>query len=294
MKASLKTVIAIVSAAFFCVAFAQKSFAANTNVIVGLGGDFFSPSVVNISVNDSVTWIWTNSFHSTTSGTNGNPGEDNGVPSGLWDSGVIFSLPHSFTNTFTTNGSFSYYCSVHYPVGMTGLVLVANSTLPPSLAITNPLNGAVFAAPANVTIQAAVTNGSTSVTNVQFLVDTTVLANETSGPFSAIANSLAAGSHTLSAIAQDDGGLSATNSVGISVVNPIAVMLTDGSRPSGTDFQFSYSADVGLNYVVQRSEDLFNWIPLVTNTAASNPVVFDDSNATNSLDFYRVGRLPNP
>jgi hypothetical protein len=45
---------------------------------------------------------------------------------------------------------------------------------------------------------------------------------------------------------------------------------------------------------VQRSADLFNWIPLATNKAANNPVVFDDPNATNSIGFYRVGRLPNP
>jgi hypothetical protein len=37
-----------------------------------------------------------------------------------------------------------------------------------------------------------------------------------------------------------------------------------------------------------------NWVTLVTNTAASNPVVFVDNHATNSSGFYRVGRLPNP
>jgi plastocyanin len=289
MKPSLKITAATIAAVLLCVFFAQKSSAATTNVIVGLGGDVFSPSVVNISPNDSVAWIWTNTFHSSTSGTNGTPGDDNGVPGGLWDSGVITSLPHSFTNTFTTAGAYSYYCSVHYFLGMTGQVLVG-----PGLTITNPLNGAVFATPANVAIQAAVISGRGTVTNVQFLVNDALLASENSGPFSAIASNLAAGIYTVSAIAQDDGGLSATNSVGISVVNPMTVMLTNSSRSSSADFKFSYSADVGLNYVVQRSADMTSWIPLITNTAASNPVVFDDSNATNSLDFYRVGRLPNP
>ena len=289
MKASLKIAAAILAAAFLCTVFVQRSFAATTNVIVGLGGDFFSPSVVTISVNDTVTWIWTNTFHSTTSGTNGVHGDDNGVPSGLWDSGVIFSLPKSFPNTFTSAGVFSYYCSIHYVVGMTGQVVVG-----PIVTITNPLNGAVFATPANVAIQASVINGRGTVTNVQFLVNNSLLASEDSGPFSAVTNNLTAGNYTLSAIALDDGGLSATNSIGISVINPMTVFLMNGSRASGTDFRFSYSADVGLNYVVQRSEDLLNWIPLATNTAASNPVVFDDFNATNSLDSYRVGRLPNP
>lgn len=294
MKASLKTAIAIVATALLWLAFAQNSSAATTAVLVGSGGDVFTPSTVSISVNDSIIWEWKSTFHSTTSGTNGAPGDDNGVPSGLWDSGVMTTTNNLFTNTFTSAGAFAYYCSIHYPFGMTGLVLVASSTLPPSLAITNPSNGAVFAAPANVTIQAGVTNGSGAVTNVQFLVNDSLVASENSGPFSTVANNLTAGAYTLSAVAQDSNGLSATNSVDISVITPTTVSLMNGFRTSGTDFEFSYSADIGLNYVVQRSEDFMTWIPLATNTAASNPVIFDDSNATNSLDFYRVERLPNP
>lgn len=294
MKASLKTATAIVATALFWVAVVQKSSAATTNVLVGPVAEVFSPKIVSINVNDSVIWTWQSVPHSTTSGTNGTPGDDNGVPSGSWDSGIIGSTPASFTNTFTSPGTFSYYCTVHYIRNMTGLVLVASSTLPPSLAITNPVNGAVFAAPANVLIQAGVTNGSGTVTNVQFLVNNSLLASENSGPFSATTNNLAAGEYTLSAIAQDDNGLSATNSVDISVVTPMTVFLMNAFRPSSTDFHFSYSADIGLNYVVQRSEDFMTWLPLATNTAASNPVVFDDLDATNSFDFYRVGRLPNP
>lgn len=292
MKNPFKTAI-IVTAALFCAAVVQTSSAATTTVLVGSGGDVFSPDTVSISANDSVIWSWVGSFHSTTSGTNGAHGDDNGVPSGLWDSGVA-SPTHSFTNTFVSAGTFFYYCSIHYPVGMTGQVLVASATLPPSVTITKPLNGAVFAAPANVTIQAAVSAGSTAVTNVQFLTNNVVVANENSGPFSTTANSLAAGAYTLSVIAQDSGGLSATNSVGISVVTPVTVTLMNDSKLSATDFEFSYSASIGLNYVVERSSDFINWVSLSTNTASSNPVLFDDTNATNGLDFYRVGQLPNP
>jgi plastocyanin len=294
VKMSFKAATAVVVTALLCVSFTHRSSAATTNVIVGFGGDNFSPKIVSISLNDSVIWSWNAAFHSTTSGTNGTHGDDNGVPSGLWDSGVMTTTNILFTNTFTSAGTFSYYCSVHFSFGMTGEVLVASSTLPPGIAITSPSNGAVFAAPANVSIQAGVTNGSGTVTNVQFLVNNTLVTSENSGPFSAMTNNLSAGDYTLSAIATDDNGLSATNAIDISVITPATVLLMNVSRPSGTEFQFSYSADTGLNYVVQRSTDLVTWIPLITNTAASNPIVFDDLNATNSLDFYRVGRLPNP
>jgi plastocyanin len=287
-------VAAIVAAASFWAGFAQTAGAATTNVLVGFGGDHFSPTNVTISVNDSVIWTWDGTPHSSTSGTNGVHGDDNGVPSGSWDSTVFTSLPHTYTNTFTSAGVFSYYCTVHFPVGMTGQVFVVGASLPPSLAITSPANGAVFAAPASVAIQAGVTNGSAPVTSVQFLNGATLLANESTPPFSTTANNLAAGNYTLSAIAQDSSGLSATNMVNISVVTPVPVSLTSPASLSGRNFQFSYSANVDLNYVVQRSSNLIDWVSLATNTAASNPETFLDSNATNNPNFYRVGRLPNP
>jgi plastocyanin len=296
MKPSIKSIAAFFAAISFWVAIAQTASAANTTVIVGAGGlDRFSPTNVTISVNDSVIWNWTNIFHTSTSGTNGVHGEDNGVTNGLWDTGLVETMPFLFTNTFTSAGAFAYYCSVHFSFGMTGQVLVASSSLlPPSIGITSPLDGTVFSAPANVAIQAGVTNGSGAVTNVQFLMDSAVLANESAGPFSTTTSDLAAGDYTLSAIALDNNGLSATNSVDISVVTPVTVLLTNDFRPSGSSFEFSYPANVGLTYVVQRSGDAINWSSLATNKAASNPVVFDDVNATNGFDFYRVVLLPNP
>ena len=71
-------------------------FVGNTN-LSGLAADVFVPPSTNISVNDQVVWVWEGLNHSTTSGTNGVAGDDNGVPSGLWGSGVN-NRPHSFTN----------------------------------------------------------------------------------------------------------------------------------------------------------------------------------------------------
>ena len=297
MKFTIKSITVAVAAVFsLSIASMQSGFGATTNVFVGFGGaDRFSPTNVTISVNDSVIWQWVGSFHSTTSGTNGVHGDDNGLPDGLWDSAVN-NAGHFFTNTFTTAGTFSYYCSVHFSLGMTGQVFVASSSFqPPTVSLTSPQNGEVFAAPANVKVQAVVTNGSGTVTGVQFFNGSTLLANITTPPFSTTANSLAAGNYTLTAIAQDNNNLSATNSVSVSVVTPVTVGLTNVFKLSGsTNFQFSYSANVGLNYVVLRSTDFISWLPLATNTAQSNPVVFTDLTATNALNFYRVGLLPNP
>jgi plastocyanin len=167
---------------------------------------------------------------------------------------------------------------------------------PPSVTITNPASGAVLSAPANVLIQASATDPDGSVTNVQFLLGATVLTNQPAAPFSASTNNLPAGSYMFSAIAADNNGIKATNSVTISIVTPVAVTLNASQRLSATNFQFSYPANIGLNYVVQCATNLLspNWIPVLTNTAASNPVVFVDNHSTNNPGFYRVGRLPNP
>jgi len=291
VKAQFKTTIVLLATALFSVALAQNSLAAETIVQVGPNlTDTFNPPVVSISVNDSVIWDWQGTFHSSTSGS------PPGTADHLWDSGLITSTPHFFTNTFTTAGTFPYFCEYHYFYGMTGEVDVAGAVAaaPPTLALTAPKDGAVLSAPANVSVQASITNGSGTVTNVQFLVNNNLLASENTGPYSAVTNILTAGSYTLTAIALDDGGLAATNTVAVIVVTPSAVSMMNSSRSSGTHFQFAYSADIGLNYVVQRSTDMRNWIPLATNKAANSPVLFDDPNATNSLDYYRVGRLPNP
>jgi hypothetical protein len=134
------------------------------------------------------------------------------------------------------------------------------------------------------------------VTNVQFLADSTVLTNETVAPFSVTTNNLTAGSYTFSAVATDNAGLTATNAVTINVVTPVPLALDTPTQLSSTSFQFNYSANVGLSYVIQQSTNLAstNWIAIFTNTATSNPVTFVDSNAIANPGFYRVIRLPNP
>lgn len=268
---------------------ATTGFAAIANVTVGSGGDHFSPLITSINVNDQILWTWAGTFHSTTSGTNG-------VPSHVWDTGIITSLPHTFTNSFPNPGTFVFYCSQHYTLGMTGAVIVAAANLPPTVSITNPVSGAVFAAPANVTIQASAADSDGTVTNVQFLVGATVVTNETTAPFAALAGNLAAGSYTLSAIASDNGGATATNQVAISVVTPVSMLLSAPQPVPPGKFRFTYTANAGLSYIVQSSSNLLSldWTTLVTNTAASGSIDFTDLNATLDDEFYRVGRLPNP
>jgi len=258
----------------------------------------FIPDTTNINAGDTVIWTWgTDSFqHNVVSlstpyawlfpNTGGTPDNQNNFN--------LKSDPFVFTNTFTTAGSFPYQCTAHGFIGMAGTIHVAAGNVPPSVTITNPVSGTVLAAPANVTIQASATDDGT-VTNVQFLIGTTVLTNQSVAPFFAVSNNLAAGSYTLSAIASDNLGVTATNTISLGVVTPLALTIS-APQLLAASFQFNYAVNTGLTYIVQRSTSLAapNWVSIVTNTASSNPVVFVDTQATNTPGFYRVGRLPNP
>ncbi len=249
---------------------------ANTNInIVNFA---FSPNTATINVNDTVTWTWVGSPHSSTSDT------------GLWDSGV-FGAGHTFSRAFTSAGSFPFHCSVH-PF-MTGTITVQAANVPPTVAFTNPPNGSVFAAPASVTLIATASDSDGSVTNVEFLQGASVLANIAIAPYSVSVPNLPAGNYTFSAVASDNGGSKATNALTISVVTPAPINLTAPRFLPPASFQFSYSATIGLRYVVQRSLDLTQWTSLSTNTAASGSVVFTDEGAGGNQGFYRVGLLPN-
>lgn len=82
---------------------------------------------------------------------------------------------------------------------------------PPSVSVTNPSSGAVFAAPANITIGAAATSSNGFVTIVEFFNGTNNLGSDTTSPYAVNWNSVPAGNYAITAVAQDNSGLRATS-----------------------------------------------------------------------------------
>jgi uncharacterized protein (DUF2141 family) len=253
------------------------------NITSPAGGALFvAPANVNITANASVSSGMVTNVQFFTNGISFNS---------------VQSAPFNIAANNLSAGAYAL-TAVATAAGISATSAVVNITVdaPPTVSITNLLNNATFSAPANITIRASSSDSDGTVTNVQFLVGANVLTNVSTAPFSGTTNNLAAGNYTLSAIASDNNGVKNTNSISIKIVTPVIVTLGNPVLSSSTNFQFSYPANVGLSYVIQRSSSLApaNWIPLVTNVAASNPVVFLDAHATNSPNYYRVGRLPNP
>ncbi len=271
---------------FLFLAVVLSGQAALTNVNI-TGSFTFDPSTVAINVNDSVKWTWQAGPHSTTSGSSP-------APNGLWDSG-LHSAGFAFTNVFTGSGNFPYFCTAHS--FMIGSVTVSSANQPPMLAITNPVSGVTFSAPWSGMIKATASDPDPggSVTKVEFFTNSVSAGIVTTAPYNLTVNNVAAGSYTLTAVATDNGGATNTSAaVTVSVVTPVAVVITNSQRLSDTQFRLTYAANAGLLYVVERSALLTNFAGINTNTAASSSVTFTDSAAGGSQKFYRVGRLPNP
>jgi plastocyanin len=84
--------------------------------LLSSGGNRFEPANVSIPAGTKVTWTWVGGFHDVVSG--GNPT--------FTSSGVPVSPPHSYSFTFTTPGTYLYFCSVHgtLTTGMHGTIVV--------------------------------------------------------------------------------------------------------------------------------------------------------------------------
>ncbi|HEX4480720.1 MAG TPA: plastocyanin/azurin family copper-binding protein [Rudaea sp.] len=98
----------------------SAAFAANHAVSVGGSALVFTPSTLTINVGDSVTFTNVGGVHNVVADDNS---FTSGAPTGTF----------TFTETFTTAGTFPYYCEVHggpHGVGMSGTITV-NDTAPP-------------------------------------------------------------------------------------------------------------------------------------------------------------------
>jgi hypothetical protein len=93
--------------------------------------------------------------------------------------------------------------------------------VPPAASITSPANGATFTAPATINISADASDADGSVAQVDFYNGATLLATDTTAPYSFQWSGVAVGSYTLAAKATDNLGASTASA-------PVAVTVNAG------------------------------------------------------------------
>ncbi|WP_423745776.1 plastocyanin/azurin family copper-binding protein (plasmid) [Haladaptatus sp. SPP-AMP-3] len=88
-------------------------------------GYYFDPIGLHVKPGDTVKWACKSGAHSATSYSKGNPKVNNVlIPKGAdgWNSGIL-QPGQSFTHTFTTKGTYDYYCIPHKTLGMVARIV---------------------------------------------------------------------------------------------------------------------------------------------------------------------------
>jgi len=97
--------------------------------------------------------------------------------------------------------------------------LTANNN-PPSVILTNPVNGAVFSVSNAITLKASASDTDGSPSKVEFFADDNLIGSVTNGPFSLIWSNVPVGVHVLTARVTDNVGLTGVSApVSLSVIN---------------------------------------------------------------------------
>jgi len=191
---------------------------------------------------------------------------------------------------FDQTGTYDYYDDA----GDFGTVYVS-ANVPPTVAITNPTNNEVFSPPASFTFAAdASDSDADGLSDVEFYIGTNLVDDVFLSPFTTDVTNLVAGNYTLTAIAYDNLGATATNSINILVQNPVPITLTALKLAAG---RFSFNAaglTAGKTNIVQVSTNLAsaaNWVSIATNVSSAASESFTNV-VSGGRGFFRLLQLP--
>ena len=127
----------------------------------------FSPSSVTIAVGGTVTWVMTGHDHDVTFTGPQPPGGN--IPETEED--------ESASRTFTTPGTYTYQCSEHADDGMSGTIVVVETTTPPPGGETPPPGGESPPPPSGSTATVSTPGSSFSPPSVTIAAGGTVSWN---------------------------------------------------------------------------------------------------------------------
>ena len=205
----------------------------------------FSPPDLTINVGDTVVWRDNQGSHDTVSGVNGVPDRDR-----TWNSNTqypnLMRVGNTFSFTFTRAGTYPYYCTPHWQLGMVGTITVQAGNSAPSLSIISPPDQSNFNAPADISFEAAPSDPDGDPLTVEFFLNGTSLGSLSAPPYRIAVNGLGPGNYTFSATASDSGGLtaSATNLVTINGQQPtINTGPQSQTVNAGSDVTFTVQAN---------------------------------------------------
>jgi Big-like domain-containing protein len=118
------------------------------------------------------------------------------------------------------------------------LELTATGNLPPVVSISNPANGAIFAAPADLAIHALPLDSDGVIAKVEFFIDGSKVAEDNTSPYTLLWTNTPVGTYALSVTATDDSSARTTSLTNTVIVKPLFIptssnwkYLDNGSNP---------------------------------------------------------------
>jgi regulation of enolase protein 1 (concanavalin A-like superfamily)/uncharacterized protein (DUF2141 family) len=155
------------------------------------------------------------------------------------------------------------------PISVT--VATAPTNAPPTVSMSGPAPGASYTAPATISLSATAADVDGSVTRVDFYAGTQLVGSDTASPFTATWTNVAAGTYSLTAVATDNGGKTATSL-------PINVTVAAAPTPLPTKVVFVPPVDYATNVnsctvELRRSSDVVTAVPVATRNLGKPAVV---------------------
>jgi regulation of enolase protein 1 (concanavalin A-like superfamily) len=155
----------------------------------------------------------------------------------------------------------------------------------PTVAISSPASGASFTAPAAVTIAASAADSDGTIAGVDFYVGTQLIASDTSSPYTASWNNVAAGVYSLTAVARDNSGGTRTSSAVAVTVAPATTLPTRVVFTASSDHATNVTSYVVAIY---RAADPLTASPVATRdigkpTPSAGDITVDISTLVNPL-----------
>jgi len=177
--------------------------------------------------------------------------------------------PYAYTDPNVGMGTYSYTAMAYDNNGgiTTSAPVMVVSYIPPTISLTAPTNNAVFAAPANITINATVTGGAGYTEKVRFYAGTTQLNLDMAPPYTFNWTNVPAGTYTLTATVTLVNGVMASSA-------PITVTVTVTAGASTVHYIHTDHLNTPRAITNQAAATVWKWEntePFGNNVPIENP-----------------------
>ena len=200
--------------------------------------------------------------------------------------GSTSAAPYSFTWSGVPVGSYTLTAVAHDNGGAATTsdarsVNVAAANQSPTVSLTSPADGAVFTAPATITLSASASDPDGGVARVDFFAGSTLVGTANASPYTVTWSGVAAGTYTLTAVATDTAGASTTSAARTITVNQRPTVSLTSPANNAT---FKAPATIVIN---ANASDADGTIAKVTFQAGST-VIGTDTTSPYSVTWSNV------